>query len=99
MTSSANSQRVLLTRLSGMPVHGPNGERLGEIENLSVNVRDGAIESARLRLAESRAGRTLRIDLPWSLLRLHPDGRRLSLDIGLPTLVSVAARRAASGDG
>jgi sporulation protein YlmC with PRC-barrel domain len=88
-------QKVALTELSGMPVHGPDGEQLGKIEDISIDVREGAIDGARLRLAESHSGsgRPLTIDLPWSLLSLDADGRALELDIGLPTLVTVATRR------
>lgn len=86
-------QKVTLTQLSGMPVRGPDGERLGEIEDLSIDVGEGAIDGARVRLAESPAGRPLTIELPWSLLRLQKDGQGLELDIGLRTLVAVAARR------
>ena len=83
-----------MTELSGMPVHDPDGELLGVIEDLSIDVREGVVESARLRLAASPAGRALRIDLPWSLLQLKTDELRLVLDIGLSTLVTVATRRA-----
>ena len=86
-------QKVALTELSGMPVHGPDGKELGRIEDVSIDVREGAIDGARLRLADSPSGRPLTIDLPWSLLSLDADGRALELDIGLPTLVTVATRR------
>ncbi|MEJ2384772.1 MAG: PRC-barrel domain-containing protein [Xanthomonadales bacterium] len=82
-----------MSELSGMPVHGPDGEKLGRIEDISIDVRGGAIEGALLRLAASHRGRPLTIDLPWSLLRLDADGHALELDIGLPTLVAVINRR------
>jgi sporulation protein YlmC with PRC-barrel domain len=86
-------QKVALTELRGMTVHGPDGDVLGELEDLSIDVQRGAVDGARLRLVESPTGRPLRIDLPWSLLRLDADGRGLELDIGLRTLIAVAARR------
>lgn len=83
-----------MNRLAGMTILDTTGELLGEVENLSVNVSEGVVETIRVRLAASLAGQALHIDLPWSLLLLSSDNRYLILDIRLQTLVEVAARRA-----
>lgn len=98
MSRKTQQQRVDLSELTGMPVRGPEGELLGTIEDLRLRMNEGAVDSARLRISKSPFGRALRLDLPWSLLRLHAGGQHLVLDIGLPTLVAVALRRLGQSD-
>jgi sporulation protein YlmC with PRC-barrel domain len=95
MSSSDPNRRMTLSELNGMAVRGRHGEIVGEIEELIVDVRTGAIDGAELSLAIQRSSPALRITVPWSQLRLSENGTRLELGIGLPTLIAVATRRAA----
>ena len=70
----------------------PAGEKLGEVDDLQIDVHEGAVESATLRLVAERSHRLLRVTVPWSQLRLHSSRQYLVLDIGLDTLRSVASR-------
>jgi len=94
MAKPAQEKRIGMNELAGMAVLDRDGELLGKIENLSINVNEGVVESIRVRLDASLAGQALHIDLPWSLLMPSKDSRHLVLNIGLQTLVAVAARRA-----
>lgn len=85
--------RLQLSALEHMKVVNPAGEKLGEIDDLQINLREGAIDSATLRLVADRTARSLKVAVPWSQLRLHSSGQYLVLNIGLGTLLSVASRR------
>lgn len=95
MFKTGPQRQMDLTVLTGMQVCSPDGEALGDIEEVVVDVCTGTVESIRLRLAQTPRGRVLRISIPWSLLQISDDHDQVELDIALQTLVTVASRRAA----
>jgi sporulation protein YlmC with PRC-barrel domain len=88
---SEESRYMRMSSLAGAKVRNPDGNPLGEIEELVVNVREGAIESALLRIDADGAKCPTSISVPWSQLRFHADGRCFELDISLRTLIEVAS--------
>lgn len=86
-------QQYNLTQINGAEVFDLRGVALGTIEQLTVNVKEGYIEYATLRIDSGEKGRHLEVVIPWSQFRLAKDRRQLELDINLAVLQSVATRR------
>ena len=90
---SASAKRVRLFNLMQKQVIDTRGNTLGRISELVVNMSDGHIERATLRLIARQNGTGLTIEVPWSQFELAEDRQHLELDISLAVLRSVAAGR------
>jgi sporulation protein YlmC with PRC-barrel domain len=83
-------QRVELSKLINMPVRHPDGQKLGEIEEIYLDPSQGSVDRVSLRL---RTDRKLHVIVPWSQLRLADSKNCLELEISRQTLEAVAMRR------
>lgn len=86
-------QRYNLTRIKGVEVLDRRGVALGTIEEITLNVEEGYIECATLRIESRGKGRELEVIIPWSQFRLAENCKALELDISLAVLETVARRR------
>ena len=68
--------------ICGLPVLAPGGERLGEIDELVVDLRRGRIDWAVVAAGTRPGGGDRVLALPWS--RLESDGRSFRLRDGAP---------------
>lgn len=83
-------QRVELTKLIHMPVLHPDGQKLGEVEEIYLDPLHGSLERISLRLV---ADRKLCVIVPWSQLRFPDSKNFLELEVSRQTLEAVATRR------
>ncbi|MGA9572920.1 MAG: PRC-barrel domain-containing protein [Lysobacterales bacterium] len=86
-------QQYNLTQINGAEVFDRHGVGLGTIRQLTVNVKEGYIEYATLRIDSGEKNNRLEVDIPWSQFRLAKDSRHLELNISLAVLEAVATRR------
>jgi sporulation protein YlmC with PRC-barrel domain len=89
--SSANS-RVDLAALSQRKVLDRRGESLGRIMELFLDMDDGRVEYATLKLQSDNPNGCRHLVIPWSQFGISSDGEHLELDISRTVLESVATR-------
>ena len=89
--SSANS-RVDVAALSQRRVLDRRGKPLGRIMALFLDMDDGRVEYATLKLQSDKPNGCRHLVIPWSQFGLSSDGEHLALDISRTVLESVAAR-------
>lgn len=80
--------------VAGNPVLETTGESLGDVQRVVVNLGDGRIEYATLRLEGDSPDPPKFIAIPWSQFSLSPDGRHLQLDFSLAVLRNFGAGQA-----
>jgi sporulation protein YlmC with PRC-barrel domain len=89
--SSANS-RVDLAAISQRRVLDRRGKPLGRIMGLFLDMADGRVEYATLRLQSDKPNGCRHLVIPWSQFGISSDGEHLELDISRTVLESVASR-------
>jgi sporulation protein YlmC with PRC-barrel domain len=89
--SSANS-RVDLAALSQRRVLDRRGKPLGRIMELFLDMDDGRVEYATLKLQSDKPNGCRHLVIPWSQFGISSDGEHLELDISRTVLESVASR-------
>lgn len=90
---STSSRQVNLAGIAGRRVLSTRGETLGRIDELMLDLAEGRVEYATLRLNTKQADGPLTVVIPWSQFSVSSDGQHLELDFSLTVLESVAARR------
>ena len=89
---SRPSDRVDLAAVSRRRVLDKTGEPLGRIQELYIDMDEGRVEYATLRLRTDPAGLSRNLVIPWSQFGIAHDGEHLELDISRDVLETVAAR-------
>lgn len=89
--SSANS-RVDLAALSQRRVLDRRGKPLGRIMEVFLDMDDGRVEYATLKLLSDKPNGCRYLVIPWSQFGMASDGEHLQLDISRTVLESVASR-------
>jgi sporulation protein YlmC with PRC-barrel domain len=89
--SSANS-RVDVAALSQRRVLDRRGKPLGRIMELFLDMDDGRVEYATLKLQSDKPNGCRHLVIPWSQFGISSDGEHLELDISRTVLESVASR-------
>lgn len=83
-------QRLKLSRLIDNLVRHPDGQALGEVEEIDIDPVRGSVERITLRLGPDR---NLHVVVPWSQIRYSDSKGYLELEIGRQALEAVAVRR------
>ena len=89
--SSTNS-RVDLAAISRKAVLDSGGEPLGRIRELFIDMDEGRVEYATLRLQTGSRSAYRPLVIPWSQFGVTADGEHLELDISREVLETVASR-------
>lgn len=89
--SSANS-RVDLAAIFQSQVLDRRGKPLGRIIEVFLDMDDGRVEYATLRLQGDAPNGCRHLEIPWSQFGISSDGEHLELDISRTVLESVASR-------
>ena len=89
--SSTNS-RVDLAAISRKAVLDSEGAPLGRINELFIDMDEGRVEYATLRLNTETAAPYRQLVIPWSQFGVSGDGEHLELNISREVLETVASR-------
>lgn len=89
--SSVNN-RVDLAAIAQRRVLDRRGEPLGRIKELFLDMDEGRVEYATLRLHNGESDGPRQLVIPWSQFRVSSDGEHLALDISRRVLKTVASR-------
>jgi len=79
-----------LSKLDDHAVQNPAGEKLGQIEELMVDTREGRIAYALLQFGGVMGFKEKNVFVPWSALKLDADKKVYILDTDTKTLQSMA---------
>lgn len=86
------SRRVDLAALGQRDVLDRAGRPLGRIGELHIDMNDGRVEYATLRLRDAPSPGARTLVIPWSQFGIAGDGQHLQLGISREVLETVAAR-------
>lgn len=89
----SGQRRVNLAGMVRRRVLNTRGETLGRIDELMIDLAEGRVDCATLRLQTEKTDGELAVVIPWSQFHVSSDGEHLVLDFSLAVLESVAARR------
>lgn len=89
---SEMTNKVDLAAVSRRDVLDSSGEPLGRIRELFVDMNEGRVEYATLRLRTDPSLAYRQLVIPWSQFDVTDDGEHLELDISRDVLETVAAR-------
>lgn len=91
--------RVDLAAVSRKDVLDPDGQPLGRIRELYIDMNEGRVEYATLRLLTGTSMAYRQLVIPWSQFGVADTGEHLELDISRDVLESVASRHPWKPDG
>lgn len=86
------SGRVDLAAIAKRRVLDSAGRPLGRIQELFIDMNEGRVEYATLRLRIEPPGASRNLVIPWSQFGIANDGEHLELDISRDVLETVAGR-------
>jgi len=89
---SRTNSRVDLAAIYRKAVLDRGGEPLGRIRELFVDMEEGRVEYATLRLQADSPSAYRQVIIPWSQFGVAADGEHLELDISREVLETVASR-------
>lgn len=89
---SSTNNRVDLAAISRKEVLDSRGEPLGRIRELYVDMDEGRVEYATLRLRTDPSAARSQLVIPWSQFGISADGEHLELDISREVLETYASR-------
>ncbi len=77
---------ITASRVAGTPVFNRAGDRIGHIEDLSIDKRSGQVRYALLALGGFLGIGERFHPLPWTVLEFHPDRHGYVLPLDQPEL-------------
>ena len=89
---SRTNSRIDLAAVARKAVLDSEGEPLGRINELFIDMDEGRVEYATLRLQTGADASYRQLVIPWSQFGVTVDGEHLELDISREVLETVASR-------